>query len=193
MPSAAGQSSDDNGVPPKLPTPPHIRPQAEPGAGPVAGPVDDKTQQRLQKVVSKQLSAFAHNDFVSALGCSVPEFRQSWTPDAFRQLIRSGYAPMMDYRKATFGPARRAADSAFMPVEIVTAQGNTVAYMYILRHLGHSAIGQTTLKKAPGPHSAPAVDAWLVDTVSPLSLDQDLRMPYPGSGEPDHDIKIREA
>ncbi len=52
-------------------------------------PVDAQTQAILSKIVAEQLAAIARDDFADAIRYSSPQFRQTYTPDTFRQMVET--------------------------------------------------------------------------------------------------------
>lgn len=130
-------------------------------------PADTKTQAVLQRVVGGQLAAFRKDDFVQALRYSAPQFRQSFTPAAFRQMVKGSYAGLLTYKTLRFVPARVSAGVAMMPVFLKSEGGGEVGYLYILRS---NAVG-TTARPKKGDKStktAPKAVNWYIEGVSTL-------------------------
>ncbi len=134
---------------------------------PVAPPkkADTKTQAALQKVVGGQLAAIRKDDFAAAIRYSTPQFRQSFTPESFRQMLKSGYAGLLSYKSLRFEPARLSAGVAMMPVFLKSESGGETGYLYILRS-GSDAAG-TPVKPKKGEKLASSAN-WYVETVSAI-------------------------
>lgn len=185
LPSAMGNSDTGTDQTPLLRPGRHtkgsMRPK-KPAAIPVAPPkVTPATQQALQKVVTGQLAAFARNDFATALHFAAPQMRQSWSPESFRQMVQSGFAPLLSYRRASFAPARMAGDTVIMPVVITDANGSNTGFLYMFH--------QARPNDFPLPDTAAKNTRrgeWYIDGVSPLPMsdgDGPAGLPYPGYGD----------
>ncbi|MBC8104295.1 MAG: DUF4864 domain-containing protein, partial [Cytophagales bacterium] len=171
-------------TPPSVVAPPKRTPSASkpPKRKAAPGPriADAKTQAALQKVVQGQLAAFAKDDFAAALRYSAPDFRRTWSPESFRQMVLAGYAGLMNSRGANFSPARCNGDIAMMPVRIKQAGGAENGFLYILhREITSAAKPAPDEKTAPGekPSQVPGKTAakpvapsvgWYIEGVSPL-------------------------
>lgn len=149
---------------------------------------DARTQAALQKVVSGQLSAFAQDDFAQALRYSAPWFRQSHTPDTFREMVKTGYAGLLAYKTLRFDRARLMPDAALMPVFLKSEKGGEAGYMYVLRREATPGTGLIDPKKAEAGTPKPAAPkaganeaAWYIEGVSPLTTGG-YPLTRPGSG-----------
>lgn len=142
-------------------------------------PVDARTQAILEKVVTAQLTAFAENDFARALSYSTRDFRNVSTPEAFQKMVRGGYPEMLEYESVRFGAARRAAQTATMPVYLKAESGSEAGYVYVLnREAESSEIPRSSDDKLEGKS-----EDWYVGFVSRLTPGG-----YPGSGKDDSDL-----
>ncbi|MES2464877.1 MAG: DUF4864 domain-containing protein [Armatimonadota bacterium] len=137
-------------------------------------PVDAKTQGILQKVVSSQLSAFRKDDFARALLYSGPEFRRTYTPAAFKQMVQVGYPRLLNHKGVRFVTAKRAGAMAVMPVFVKSQDGSETSYLYILRR--DAAVPLAAKKSKP---TKPSADVWFIEGVSQTRGPGDN--PAPGS------------
>lgn len=72
-------------------------------AGPAAAQPSDAERQSaaMQQTVLDQLAAFRRGDWAGAYGFASETIRMQFTPEAFRQMVTRGYAPIAHSASAT--------------------------------------------------------------------------------------------
>jgi len=136
---------------PRNPDAPRIAPLP-----PLLKPADTKTRIALEAIVRGQLQAIATQDFVKALSFAVPSLRESTSPERFRTMIESGYAPMLSMKRMEIVNARvQAASSggktAMVDVVVVTRSGERMEYGYMLDSVGDDWQVQGVMLRVPRP------------------------------------------
>ena len=99
-------------------------------------PADAPTQKLLEQAVGGQLAAFNRNDYKGALRFASSSFRENFSPETFRAMIRAGYPQVAASKGATYGAARRSGDEALLPVEVAGRDGVKIRYIYSLGREG---------------------------------------------------------
>jgi len=121
-------------TPPDDPEPPlpRLRGISPPPSQPRVKNVDAKLQATLQKVVVGQIQAMRSGDYKAALTFSVPGFRARLTPDRFRTMIETQYAPLATWRREKCHTAIMSGKTASIMVQVADASGAENAYLYSL-------------------------------------------------------------
>jgi hypothetical protein len=179
LPSMQGKvdAFDEGGAPTASSTQENSRPKRERTVKPTPAPsepADAKTQALIQKVVSGQLTAFARDDFSRAMAYSSPEFRKMYTPDSFRQMVKTVYAGLITDNAPRFAPARCYGQTATIPVLLSGEDGSEVIYTYILRRSSmpvpsNPASAGSSTDKSPKSLTRDGV-VWYIEGVSPPGM-----------------------
>ena len=164
LPSLQKAAPDDETVVLPGPSPaqgskPHVKPAP-------LKPADAKTQRALKQVVSGQIEAFSRNDFASALSYSAPEFQKAFSPEAFQNMVETGYSGLLHSKVSHFETARCSTDEAMMPVFVKAMNGFERGYLYILRRTPQKSNTNTS--------------GWYIEGVSPIAPNG-----FPGASQPD--------
>ena len=103
------------------------------GAAASAVPADGELRQVLEKAVNGQIAVLKKRDYKAALRFATANFRQSYTPARFGEMVKRDFPDLATSRSATFGGARRLTpEMAEMEVAITGKNGKTTNYLYTL-------------------------------------------------------------
>ena len=120
--------------------------------------VDAKTQGVLEARTGSQMKAIRAGDYASALMLSVPEYRRTQTPESFKRMIFSGYAPLASNAKPSFKTARANGTTALLPTTLESVDGTKISYIFVLQKVdGKWYVG--ACGKTSAPETAPALPA----------------------------------
>lgn len=99
-------------------------------------PSEMKTKETLHVVISGQLAAFRAGDYAAAYVFADAEIKRQFPLERFEQMVKTGYPTIAHSVSATFGLTFDNGDEAVVNVRVVGADGQPVAYQYLLRRAG---------------------------------------------------------
>ena len=118
---------------------------------------DSTANETFKSIITEQLQAIARDDGTSAYAEAAPNVQQIFpSPDAFMNMVQSGYPPIYRNKQYNFGDA--GVDDAgrpFQKVEILGADGARYAAIYFMEHQpdGSWKISGVVMAKEPETES----------------------------------------
>lgn len=85
----------------------------------------------IQAVINLQLKAIASNDEAGAFALTAPDVRRQFgTAEAFMEMVREGYPPLLRNQSTAFLEASIVNDDVIQPLRIVNRDGSVVIALF---------------------------------------------------------------
>lgn len=163
---AAVPEQPDDSRPPVVTPHPHPNVPKRPVPKPM--PVDAQVQKAVELLVAGQIDAIGRGDYDGALRLASRSFRESWTPDRFRDMIVGMYPPLIEVRQRSFDGAKQIGDMYILPVTVVNHAGERHRYLYQMAHDLDGNLRVTGCSPIPDSSEMPGGSGKQRDAAPPL-------------------------